>query len=357
MWTIGILLSRMLVSRFLMILFGITAFVLTLDVVTYADDILNLHNDDLSAVGEYALLRAPSILSSFLGLSLLIAALIMLTEISHHSELVAIWGAGVSPLRMMIMLLPLASLVGLAQFALNDWAVPSAAPTLHEWAIGDYSDKQLNVGENDPIWMRSGNDVLRAMQANDQATSLEDIIIFRRDERGLLIEQIMAAKAELVEGRWELTDVAIYYRDNVPPSQVGKLIYSGLMRPAAVGTRSGDPQEMSVIDLNFFIENSGFGIRPPHVYATWFHKRISLLLTGVLMILIAVPLAGRYRRGGGLGALFAAGIGLGFGFFVLDGISMTLGEIGLLPAWMAAWMPMMVFTMAASTIAFRHETL
>ncbi len=357
MWTLGLLLSRMLLSRFVMILLGVSAFVLSLDVVTYADDILKLHNDDLSAVAEYAVLRAPGILSSFLGLSVLLAALIMLTEISHHSELVAIWGAGVSPVRMMIMLLPLALLIGVVQFVLSDRAIPSAAPVLHEWGIGDYSNKQLSVGEQDPIWMRSGDDVLRAGYSNAKATSLRDVIIFRRDPSGLLVEQIMAQTAELIDGRWELRDVAIYYRDNVPPSRVGRLIYSGLMRPADVGTRSGDPEEMSMGDLSYFVDNAGFGIRPLHVYTTWFHKRISLFLTGALMIAIAVPLAGRYRRGGGLGALFAAGVGLGFAFFVLDGISMTLGELGVLPGWMAAWMPMAVFATAATTIAFRHETL
>jgi lipopolysaccharide export system permease protein len=357
MWTIGLLLSRMVLTRFVMILFGVTAFVLTLDIVTYAEDILELHDNDLSAIGEYAILRAPGIMSAFLGLSLLLAALIMLTEISHHSELVAIWNAGVSPLRMMVMLLPLAIAVGTMQFVLSDLAVPSAAPTLHEWGIGDYAQKQLRVGENDPIWMRSGNDVLRAVKSNDDATELDDVIIFRRDADGLLIEQVMAAKAVLNVGRWELSDVVVYYRDNVPPSQIGRLIYSGRMRPAEVGTRSGDPEEMSIGDLGFFIENAGFGIRPAHVYTTWFHKRLSMLLSGVLMFMIAVPLASRYRRGGGLGTLFAAGVGLGFAFFVLDGISMTLGELGLLPSWMAAWTPPLVFALASATIAFRHETL
>ncbi len=357
MWTIGLLLSRMLILRFAMIVFGVTAFVLSLDIVTYAEDILALHDNDLSTIGTYAVLRAPSIMSSFMSLSILLATLMLLTEISHHSELVAIWGAGISPLRMIFMLAPLAAILGLVQFLLNDVAIPAAAPILHEWAVGEYSDGRIRVGEDDPIWMRSGNDILRATGSNASATSLEDVIIFRRDSDGLLIEQLMADTAELVDGRWELADVAIYYRENVQPSQVTRLIYSGLMRPAAVGLRSGDPEEMSIRELSFFVENAGFGIRPPHVYATWFHKRITFLLIGFLMIMIAVPLAGRYRRGGGLGLLFAAGIGLGFAFFVLDGIAMTLGELGLLPAWMAAWMPVMVFSLAASTIAFRHETL
>lgn len=357
MWILSLMLSKMLVVRFVMILFGISAFVLTLDIVTYAEDVLKLHNDDLWSIGHYALLRLPGIMSAFMGLSFLLAALMMLTEISHHSELVAIWNAGVSQFRMIAMLLPVAALFGIANFALNDLAVPGVAPVLHEWGIGDYSEKQLKVGEKDPIWMRSGNDVLRAVTSNKDATSLEDVTIFRRDADGLLIEQIMAKSAVSKDGRWHLSNVAIYYRDNVPPSRVARMIYSGLLRPAAAGTRSGDPEEMSFNDLDYFIDNSGFGIRPVHVYSTWLHKRITIALTGVLMLLIAVPLAGRHRRGGGLGILFAVGIALGFGFFVFDGISVTMGELGLLPSWMAAWLPMLVFALTSGTIAFRYETL
>ncbi|MGI9415017.1 MAG: LptF/LptG family permease, partial [Hyphomicrobiales bacterium] len=197
MWTLGLLLSKMLLFRFAMILIGITAFVITLEIATYAEEILTLHNNDLSTIGQYAFLRVPGVMASFIGLSILLAALMMLTEISHHSELVAIWAAGVSQFRIIAMLLPLAMVFGLMHFVLNDRAVPGAAPTLHEWGIGDYSEKKLKVGENDPIWMRSGNDVVRAVNSNPQATSLEDVIIFRRGSDGILIEQIMARKAEL----------------------------------------------------------------------------------------------------------------------------------------------------------------
>ncbi len=357
MWTLSLMLSKMLMVRFLMILFGISAFVVTLDLVTYAEDVLALHDDDLWSIGHYAMLRLPGIVSAFMGLSFLLAALMMLTEISHHSELVAIWNAGVSQFRMIAMLLPVAAVFGAANFILSNNAVPIVSPILHEWGIGDYSEKQLKVGEKDPIWMRSGNDVLRATGSNKQATALTDVTIFRRDSDGLLVEQIMAEDALLRNGRWHLSSVVIYYRNNVPPSRVQRMIYSGRMRPAAAGTRSGDPEEMSFADLNYFVDNSGFGIRPIHVYSTWLHKRSTLALTGVLMLLIAVPLAGRHRRGGGLGLLFAVGIGLGFAYFVFDGISMTMGELGLLPAWMAAWLPMLVFALTSGTIAFRYETL
>ena len=353
---LGWMLTRMLLIRFVFILLGISIFVITLDVVTYAKEILALRGGDLSVIFTYFLLRAPATLSTFLPISVLIALLLVLLELSYRNEMPAIWSSGVSPFRLVLMLLPFALFVGGLNFLLNDQAVPAAAPTLRDWGIGDYGEKKLKVGgERDPIWMRAGRDILRAGSANAQATELEDVIIFRRDETGLLREQIMAKTAVLNQDRWQLSNVLVYYRDNLPPNRLDQMIYSGSFRPAAAGARSGDPEEMSMSDLGYFIENSGFGIRPAWVYQTWWHKRLTLFVTALAMVALCIPLAVRFRRGGGIGVMFAVGIGLGFLFFIVDGISLTMGELGFVTPWFAAWAPVLGLAAVAGVISFRTE--
>ena len=352
----GWMLTRMILIRFIFILFGIGIFVTTLDIVTYSTEILRLGSGGLSAIFNYAALRMPRILSTFVPISALLALLLTLMELGLRNELPAIWGAGISPFRIMLLLAPFALAVGAFQFLLNDQAIPRAAPQLRAFGIGDYGEKKLKVGgEKDPIWMRAGRDVLRAGNANPEATELQDVIIFRRDETGLLSEQVMAKSAALVDQRWQLTDVIMFYRENLPPNRLDHLVYSGEFRPAAAGARSGDPEEMTMSDLDYFITNSGFGIRPTWVYETWWHKRISLFVTVLVMIAMCVPLAVRFRRGGGLGTMLAVGIGLGFLYFVLDGISLTMGEMGFLTPWLAAWAPLMGFAAIAGIITFRAE--
>ena len=122
-WTLSFMLTRMVASRFAMILAGITMFVLTLDVVTYAPDVLALHNDELSSVAKYALLRLPGVASAFVGIAALLALLLMLTELSHQSELVAIWNTGISQLRLILIIAPVALLIGVLHFLIDDQAV------------------------------------------------------------------------------------------------------------------------------------------------------------------------------------------------------------------------------------------
>ena len=354
---IGWMLVRMVTIRYIAILLGISFFVLSLDLLTNAKELQALRPGDTSILFKYMIYRAPSIIQNYMGISILLAMLLSLTELSYRNEMVAIWAAGLSPFRLLVMLLPLAFLAGGLQFVLSDSAIPATTPQLRDWGIGDYGADKLKVGEKDPIWMRAGPDILRAGSANAESTELKDVIIFRRDDKGLLREQIYAAEAKLASGRWTLTQVLVYYRDNLQPSKLDTLVYSGAMKPAQAGARSGAPEDMSLAELSYFIENEGFGIRPVWVYETWAHKRVSLFFTGLLMMALCIPLATRFRRGGGLGALFAAGVGLGFLYFIVDGISVTMGELGFVSPWLAAWFPIAAFGSLAAVLTFRAETV
>jgi lipopolysaccharide export system permease protein len=335
--------GRMLLLRFVPILLGLTLFVLTLEVVAYAKEILALGDGGLVMIGKYLLARTPATMATFLPISLLLALLLTITELSYRNELAAIWSVGMSPARLIALLAPLALLVGAMHFAIVDQLVPRAAPTLRTWGVADYGEKKLRIGERDPIWLRSGDDIMRAATANADATRLSDVVIFRRDQNGILQEQIYAEAASLGPAGWTLQNTASYGRDAELPRRSTQLIYNGNMRAAEAGSRSGDPEEMSLGDLSYFIANDGFGIRPAYVYQTWWHKRISILFVSLTMIALVVPLATRFRRGGGLGVLFALGVGLGFAFFILDGIAMSVGELGAVFPWLAAWLPVLVF--------------
>jgi len=352
---IGWMLTRMILTRFFGILFGVGIFVLTLEIVSYSKEILALDKGHISIMLKYLLLRSPATLATFLPMSMLLALLLTLTELSYRNEISAIWSAGGSPVSLVIMLLPVAFVTGGLNFLLSDQAIPVTAPQLKEWGIADYGEKKLKSGVRDPLWLRSGPDILRAATANADATVLQDVIIFRRDPNGLLREQIMAKQAELRDDRWNLKNVIVYYRENLAPNKLDSMVYSGSMKPATTGARSGDPEEMTFTDLNYFIANSGFGIRPVWVYETWRQKRLSLFFGTLVMISLCIPLATRFRRGGGIGMLFGVGVGLGFLFFMVDGIALTMGELGFVQPWMAAWLPILSFGAIAAALGIQLE--
>lgn len=347
--------TRMVLVRFVAILFGVSLFVLMLEVVGFSKEVLALRPGDFSIVPEYMLNRLPVTLSTFLPISMLLATLLALTELSYRNEISSMWATGISPFRLIVMLLPLAIVVGALHFALGDYVIPKVAPQLRVWAVGDYGKSSKKNGKTEIIWMRSGEDVLRVEQATADSAILSNVIVFRRGAGGLLQQQIYAAEARSANGQWTLKNVDIYDATGQPVEHRETLAYPGAMTPAVAGRRSGEPEEMSMRDLRYFIENRGFGLKPLWVYQTWWFKRTSLFFSALVMISLCIPLSTRFRRGGGLGGLFAAGVAFGFLYFVADGISVTLGELGFLTPWFAAWFPVIGFMALAASLTLRAE--
>ena len=347
-------LTGMILTRFITILACISIFVITLESVAFITEILSINPSPVRSLAEYALFRSSPVLAVFLPMSMLLALLLTITELTYRNEMTAIFASGISPIRIIIMLLPIAFFVGGAHFILLDRIIPAVTPTLKIWGIGDYAKAKVNVDSKDPVWIRSGTDIMRVSKVSKDGKQLGDLIIFRRSEDGRLKEQIYADSATQEDGRWRLQKVVVYYNSAETPNRLDSLIYSGTMQ-AASANRTGDPEDMTLGELGTFISNGGYGVRPTYVYQTTWHKRLTAWVITLLMIMLCVPMAARFRRGGGLGFLFVVGVGLGFLFFISDGISTTMGELGIVAPWLAAWAPVAFFTAIGVVFMARTE--
>lgn len=347
-------LTSMILIRFITILACIGIFVITLESVAFISEILSINPSAIRSLAEYAFFRSPPVFAVFLPMSMLLALLLTITELTHRNEMTAIFATGISPLRIIIMLLPIAFFVGGSHFLLLDRLIPAVTPTLKVWGIGDYAKNKVNIDSKDPVWIRAGTDIMRLSKVSADGKQLGGLIIFRRSEDGRLKEQIYAESATQEDGRWRLQKVVVYYNSADPPNRLDSLIYSGTMR-AASANRTGDPEDMTLSELGTFISNGGYGVRPTYVYQTTWHKRLTALVITFLMVMLCVPMSARFRRGGGLGYLFVVGVGLGFLFFISDGISTTMGELGIVAPWLAAWAPILVFSAIGLTFVARTE--
>src|SRR3546814_2125710 len=103
--------------------------------------------------------------SDLIKVASLLAGLITFAGLIRHSELTAIWGAGVSQLGLVRRLLPVALLLGALQFAVDDVAVPASADALTEWGVGEYGRQQRANNGREFTWIHVGTDVVRLRTA------------------------------------------------------------------------------------------------------------------------------------------------------------------------------------------------
>src|SRR5262249_45955010 len=122
------------------------------------------------------------------------------------------------------------------------------------------------------------------------------------------------------------------------------------IRPHAFDWLATLPKELPVERLWRFINNPDLASRPIYYYSTWLYERLSLPLKSVLMLLLAAPAAQVLRRRSGLGPALALGFGIGFLFFVIDGVAVTMGEAGKLPPMFAAWISTIIFVSGGAAL-------
>ncbi len=338
MGTLARYIGGRILARFLLIVLAAAAFAISVDLMNRADKILAAHGGHYGAVLRYAGLRLPGLVVDLAPVAALLAALLALGDLLRHRELVATWDMGVSPPALMAKLLPLGLALGAAQVALSEAVVPWAAGELDAMGFRDERQGVLAASAEGPLWIRYGPDVVRIAQGggeNGGGGAIGPISIFRLDD-GLLVERLDARRVEATADGWRLEDVVRY---NVTPATVERLDevpWPPLLDPEYLGLLAADARALPFAGLLRVLTLDHTGSRPASLYATWALYRVVSPLEPALMIMLAVALAQRFERTGGLARLLIVGGAVGFGFFVLDRAAVALGEVDAIPPWIAA---------------------
>lgn len=311
-----------------------------------------------------SLLNAPQGLSEILPLVVLLGAVAMFLTLARTSELVVVRAVGVP---VFIALLPAmvgALIVGMLGVAvLNPVSVATArksAALSASYRQGEAST--VSVGR-EAIWLRQGGGdgqwVIRAEGATPDATLLRHATFLGFAPDGSPVRRLEAARAELAEGHWELSEVKDWpltadnpERDAIrhdvlylPSNLTRKELRDGVNEPGAV----------SFWDLRDYIrrlERAGFSSRR-HQVAFWVAVASPFLL--VAMVQIAAAFTMRHARLGQTGVRVLTAVLCGFALFFLRNFAQILGENGQIPVMLAAWGPPVVGLFFSAALILHME--
>lgn len=354
MKVLSIYLSRLLLGRFALLLFGLGALLMSLDLMVNSNSLLR-DEGGLGALARYTLLRTPLVVSELIKVSALLAGLITFAGLIRHSELTAIWGAGVSQAGLVVRLLPAALLLGGLQFAVDNVAVPPSAAALTDWGVGEYGKQKRAIENREFVWIHAGNDVVRLQTAGIGDGTLSDFTIFQRDAEGNLLGRLDVASARYDGGSWQLSDVTVTDADGGVPHVEAARQWHIDLDPASLGRLNTHPRHLSFDQTWRFAGGDGQGTWAPYLYRTWLYEKLTICLVPLLMLLVAAALAQQTQRHGHVELLFLYGTALGFAFFIFNGITLAMGEVGLLPPLLAALAPLVVMAAVAGSIIYWRE--
>jgi lipopolysaccharide export system permease protein len=310
---------------------------------------------------QYYLLKTPEFLVLILPMVLLLALLYSLTTHARHNEITAMRAAGLSLWRLCVPYLIVGLAASLLLFGLREWGVPRCSARA-EKILTRYVQKPDAAQKNElhnfgftnvrdhRAWFIAEYNARTAEMLKPQVNwTLPDGSSHR----------LYADRAIHTNGVWTFFNVLEYSQANndapvVPSLQTNLLampefdetpgeIQSEIKIGAYEGRPGAHTADIPLMDIWRFLR-----LHPslPRTDASWLftklHERLASPWTCLVVVLIAIPFgAASGRRNLFVGV--AGSIFICFGYFVVQQVSLALGSGGHLPAWLAAWLPNLLF--------------
>jgi lipopolysaccharide export system permease protein len=356
----GRYLSRLFLRRLVLIVFGLALMGLLFDVLNNAENIEKRYGDDFLVVPRYMLFRLPEVVGLVTPFATLLAALLTLLGLAQQNEVLAFKAAGMSFYRMLLLLMPATALVALVHLAVADTVTPWAKKRLARFEVEKPTDDEASSRDQARgVWLRDPTYIVSVISVQREGRYLSGVTLMRRDAANNLVERIVAGGARYQRGGWKLVNVVTQTIDPLGPTAVKspEWTWQTPLRPGDFYNLAALSTQFTTRELMVLRTGATVGTRPGYTYDTWLQRRLALPAVVFVMLLLAAPVAQARVRMSSLGARLAAGVALGFVFFIADGVSLALGESGAVVPLVAAWAAPILFASVSGSILLRIEGL
>jgi lipopolysaccharide export system permease protein len=293
---------------------------------------------------QTTLLQLPTGLALQMPIIAMIGALMGLGILSGQGELTAMRAAGFSVGKIAVATLLAGALLGAVGWLVSEVLAPAgerAADVVKARARGFESDG------GKAVWLRDGDQVLRIRRllAEDRAEGVE---IYRLGPDFRLSQVLAADAAEYRDGRWLLSGVRetrLLEAGRAETARQTRSEWRGAVTPNVLKLYVLEAQAISVGGLRRLIGYLDENRLDAQQYRLQLWRKLIEPLTVMAMALFAVPFAFGGLRDSGAGQRLLIGILLGVGFYVVNRVSLSLGQIYGWPPLLAAGTPTLAWAL------------
>ena len=366
-----LILDEYVIRQFLAVLaMVLTAFVMLMLVFTFFEllgDIIR-NQTPFIIVGEYLFNLMPSMIYIITPLSVLIAVLVVFGALNRTNELTAMKATGISLYRIIVPILVIASVLSISLFLFDEVYLPAAnrkQEALHNVIKGRPAQTYLRP---DRKWMFGMQEAGKPGHIfyyeffdpdNDR---FANITVFEFDPTTFsLSRRVFAAGAHwdpqihrwIFEHGWERT----FDGDKVTSFQTFEVeTFPEIVElPQYFKKETRPSQEMSFNELQKYIRDlrqSGLDTMRLRVQL---NRKLAYPLITLVMAILAIPFALSMGKRGSLAGI-AVAIGMAIAYMFVDGMFEAMGNVNMLPAFLAAWSPDVLFGLAGSYLLLRTPT-
>jgi lipopolysaccharide export system permease protein len=340
-----------ILQRYLMI--TIIKATLVVLMIAFAVDLFIEFANEIKSVGSggytigAALLYVPMVLPADLYTLFpmigLLGVLIGLGSLASSNELLVMRASGLSLVNIMQAVLFSAILIGVIALSVGEiWAptLSSQAKNLKQESITGNQVVETNEG----IWMHVGDDFINISHILDRTRWLE-VTRYHFDNQNRLLAEAWAKMVEYRDQQWIASSVSetTLFQDHTEAQQLNSQVWPLSLTPNALAYGFDEAQQMSLSKLHQFIHYRAQAKLPLNRYPLDFWQRVFQPLAMLVMMMLAVPFVFVSARSGTLGVRVLVGVIVSMSFYLSSQLFGQLSMVYLIPAWIGAALPIVVF--------------
>jgi lipopolysaccharide export system permease protein len=252
---------------------------------------------------------------------------------------------GNSIYRLSIPILVISLGIGLFSLATNEYMVPYATKRYKEierFRPGVSAEDRLFKKNN--IWYFGKGVIYKIQHINVKKELLHNITIFRLDENYHVVTRIDAKKASWEGDHWQLRDGTT--RQFLPNLKISYFDHYNFIAEETLDTfkvSEPEPEEMTFGELNQHIEKLKRMGLDYQRYVVDLAAKVAFPLVNLIFPLIGIPFGLKTGRSSGIASGVGISIIIGFLYWVTMAFNISLGHVGVLPPFLAAFGSNIIF--------------
>ncbi len=356
-WTLNIYFFKRYMLTIFWFVAGVVSLIFLIDFNETSNQMSGLPGYTVAGGLAMTSLRLPLILQQTIPFVVLFAGMTTLISLNRKYELVVTRAAGISVWQFMAPFVMAAFVTGLlAVGVLNPlaaWGQRTAQAIESHW-----QGKKVRPKNDTPPWLRQiyedDDAIIGADTVLDDGLSLSGVVIIHFSSDGGIILRQDAQSAKLEDGYWLLNEVSESRPGEVVVHKPQVEVPTNLRRDF-VRERLTSPETVAFYDLSKKIEAArSFGVSTKAL-ETQYHSLLSLPFLLVAMTLISATVTLRFSRFAQSSAVILGGILSGFVLYVVTVLVKAFGSSGVVPPFIATWIPVFVAFALGATILLHQE--
>lgn len=305
----------------------------------------------LPQVIRFYVLLIPSVVIFIVPISLLLAILYGLSQLTRNNELTAMRASGVSLYRLVFPIVCVGFATSILVSLINETLAPWSAYWTDQFVRAEKHDGEIsfhisqNLPYRDPINQR----VWMIGEFDRQTYDMRRIEVIQQREDGTDESRTLARSGRWLDGQWWFTEVTFQQFDESgyplgPPTTTSQRIMTEYTEtPTDFINVTKDPEFLSSRELLAFIHAHQHVSRDTLArHEVDLHYRLAMPWTCLIVTLLGLPIGAHTGRKGAFRGI-ALALGMFFGFYVLMNFGMALGKKQTLAPWLSVWLPNILF--------------